>query len=149
MENPVARMLAAWCYNLGAIFYSRGDRKSGAVRSRSRPRALGGWMCACACPVADVRRPGPRRARQTVRSKISGHSGAVLVFPEGTTQAYGSPMVDIMRNGAIEAAFEARKVLQPVRFGCASLLWLCSLRWRELCFRLCVAPANRLGAARR
>jgi hypothetical protein len=37
------------------------------------------------------------------------------VFPEGTTQAYGPPMVDIMRNGAIEAAFEAGKLVQPVR----------------------------------
>ena len=37
MENPVARLLAAWCYNLGAIFYTRGDRKSGAVREHEAP----------------------------------------------------------------------------------------------------------------
>lgn len=37
MENPVARLLAAWCFNLGAIFYTRGDRKSGAVRGPRPP----------------------------------------------------------------------------------------------------------------
>ncbi len=50
-----------------------------------------------------------------MRSKISGHPGAVLVFPEGTTQAYGPPMVERMRNGAVEAAFESGKLVQPVR----------------------------------
>ena len=50
-----------------------------------------------------------------MRSKIAGHPGAVLVFPEGTTQAYGPPMAARMRHGAIEAAFESGKLVQPVR----------------------------------
>ena len=37
----------------------------------------------------------------------------MLVFPEGTTQAYGPPMVEKMRNGGFEAAFEAGKLVQP------------------------------------
>jgi hypothetical protein len=39
----VTRVLAVWARNIGAIFYTRGDRKSGAVRPRLRwspPRAL-------------------------------------------------------------------------------------------------------------
>jgi hypothetical protein len=50
----------------------------------------------------------------------------VLVFPEGTTQAYGPPMVDNMRNGAIEAAFEAGKLVQPVRLLCSASLGPCA-----------------------
>ena len=48
-----------------------------------------------------------------MRSKIAEHAGAVLVFVEGTTQAYGPPMVDRMRSGAIEAAYDSGKLVQP------------------------------------
>ena len=85
-----------------------------------------------------------------MRSKIAGHSGAVLVFAEGTTQAYGPPMVDIMRNGAIEAAFEAGKLVQPVRYGWACFrLRLCSPLWFWLGFGLGAAQACGVGAAQR
>jgi hypothetical protein len=113
LESVVGRVLVAWSTNLGAIFYTRGDRKSGAVRL---PR----WCPAACAPAADAEASHNvvcvrRRPPQTVRSKIAGHPGAVLVFPEGTTQAYGPPMADKMRSGAIEAAFESSKLVQPVR----------------------------------
>jgi hypothetical protein len=44
-SGPLGRVLSAWSRNLGAIFYTRGDRKSGAVRAltaytlRTRARA--------------------------------------------------------------------------------------------------------------
>ncbi len=108
----MGRVLVAWSTNLGAIFYTRGDRKSGAVRLKR-------WCPAACAPAADaaaLHNAGVCVApRQTVRSKIAGHPGAVLVFPEGTTQAYGPPMADKMRSGAIEAAFESGKLVQPVR----------------------------------
>jgi len=52
---------------------------------------------------------------QSVRAKIAAFPGAVLVFPEGTTQAYGPPMLDKVRSGSFEAAWDGGKIVQPVR----------------------------------
>lgn len=78
-SSLVGKVLATWCRNLGYVFYTRGDKKSGA----------------------------------TVRSKIAGFPGAILVFVEGTAQAYGPPMLDKIRTGSFEAAFDAGKLVQP------------------------------------
>ena len=78
-SSLVGRIVATWCRNLGYVFYTRGDKKSGA----------------------------------TVRSKIAGFPGAILVFVEGTAQAYGPPMLDKIRSGSFEAAFDAGKLVQP------------------------------------
>lgn len=78
-SSLVGRVLHTWSKNLGFIFYTRGDKKSGA----------------------------------TVRSKIAGFGGAILVFIEGTAQAYGPPMLDKIRGGSFEAAFDSGKLVQP------------------------------------
>ena len=61
-----------------------------------------------------------------MRSKIASFPGTILVFPEGTTQAGGPPMLEKMRMGSIDAAFESGKLVQPVRsapalYGCPPL----------------------------
>jgi 1-acyl-sn-glycerol-3-phosphate acyltransferase len=78
-SSLVGRVLHTWSKNLGFIFYTRGDKRSGA----------------------------------TVRSKIAGFRGAILVFIEGTAQAYGPPMLDKIRGGSFEAAFDSGKLVQP------------------------------------
>lgn len=37
-SSVVGWVMARWCRNLGAIFYTRGDKKSGAVRVRQAAR---------------------------------------------------------------------------------------------------------------
>ncbi len=78
-----------------------------------------------------------------MRSKIAGHAGAVLVFAEGTTQAYGPPMADKMRPGAIEAAFDSGKLVQPVRARVAAARMHASVRVRA------AMHGRRLGLVRR
>jgi 1-acyl-sn-glycerol-3-phosphate acyltransferase len=108
-SSAVGWVMAKWCRNLGAIFYTRGDKSSGAVRQAPAPRRAPARRRACTLSLSP----------QTVRSKIAEFKGTVLVFPEGTTQAYGPPMLEKMRLGSIDAAFESGKLVQPVRSAAA------------------------------